>query len=242
MEEITMKKKILMIITIAALAAALTACQKAPAESADSDQTEAPSTQQPAEETGTEGEKNAEVVLAEKIYGEAAFAISLDENQWRDSSGTGYGWYIYQGAGEEVETVIIQDSNWAEGITDVEDVPAIVDERIDERLGERNAYLSYARSEDSREKVTVNGVEMLRVAGNITLDGSDDGTWLIEYDYVGYFFLANNSIGVRENCPSYLIALAKKTDAEDESYVYDQAVAEKNLALIDDIIQTYKVY
>ena len=231
-----------MIVTIAALAAALAACQKAPAESADSGQTDAPSAQQPAEETGTEGEKNAEVVLAEKIYGEAAFSISLDENQWRDSSGTGYGWYIYQGPGEEVETFIIHDSNWAEGITDVEDVPAIVEERIDERFSGHRGHQNYSRTENSREKVNVNGVDMLRITGTFTLEGSEPGTRVIDYDYIGYFFLANNSIGVRENCPSYLIALAKKTDFEDESYVYDQAVAEKNLALIDDIIQTYKVY
>lgn len=231
-----MKKKLLMIMTIAALAAALTACQKAPAESSDSGQSEAPSTQQPAEEGGAEDQDNEEVVLTEKVYGEAAFIIGLDQNQWNDASGTGYGWYYYSGTGKEVETVIIQDSNWAEGITDVEDVPAIVDERIDERLGERNAYLSYERSEDSREKVTVNGFDMLRVTGSINLDGTKP----ISYDYVGYFFLANCSVSIKENCPSYLIALAKKTDAEDESYVYDQAVAEKNLALIDDIIQTYR--
>lgn len=231
-----MKKKLLMIMTIAALAAALTACQKAPAESSDSGQAEVPSTQQPTEEGGAEKEENEEVVLSEKIYGDAAFIISLDQNQWRDSSGTGYGWYIYQGPGEEMETFIIQDSNWVEGITNAEDVPAIVDERIEERLGERNAYLSYERSEESRETVTVNGFDMLRVTGTICLDGTKP----LSYDYVGYFFLANSSVSISKNCPSYLIALAKKTDAEDESYVYDQAMAEKNLALIDDIIQTYR--
>ena len=237
-----MKKRILTFMLIAALAAALAACQKAPAEDTGSGEGAAPSTQQPADTAGAEEGENAEAVLEEKIYGEAAFAISIDENQWLDASGTGYGWYIYQGTGEEVETFIIQDGRWTEGVTNVEDVPAIVDEQIDERLSERNAYLSYERSEDSQEKVTVNGVDMLRVTGTICLNASDDGTENISYDYIGYFFLANNSIGVRENCPSYLIALAKKSDFEDESYVYDQAVAEKNLSLIDEIIQTYKVY
>lgn len=227
-----MKNKVSIILLALVMLFALTACRKAPAESSDSGQ----STQQPAEEGGAEDQDNEEVVLTEKVYGEAAFIIGLDQNQWNDASGTGYGWYYYSGTGKEVETVIIQDSNWAEGITDVEDVPAIVDERIDERLGERNAYLSYERSEDSREKVTVNGFDMLRVTGSINLDGTKPTS----YDYVGYFFLANSSVSIKENCPSYLIALAKKTDAEDESYVYDQAVAEKNLALIDDIIQTYR--
>ena len=237
-----MKKRILTFMLIAALAAALAACQKAPAEDTGSGEGTAPSTQQPADAAGAEEGENAEAVLVEKIYGETAFAISIDENQWLDASGTGYGWYIYQGTGEEVETFIIQDSNWEEGITSVEDVPAIVDEKIDKRFNERGGHPDYERSEDSREKVTVNGVDMLRLTGTLCLDVADDGTERLSYDYIGYFFLANNSIGVRENCPSYLIALAKKSDFEDESYVYDQAVAEKNLSLIDEIIQTYKVY
>ena len=118
----------------------------------------------------------------------------------------------------------------------------IIEARIDEQLNGYRGHQNYNRTEDSREQVNVNGVDMLRVTGTFTLEGSEPGTRVIAYDYIGYFFLANNSIGVRENCPSYLIALAKKSDFEDESYVYDQAVAEKNLSLIDEIIQTYKVY
>lgn len=237
-----MKKRILTFMLIAALAAALAACQKAPAEDTGSGEGTAPSTQQPADAAGAEEGENAEAVLVEKIYGETAFAISIDENQWLDASGTGYGWYIYQGTGEEVETFIIQDGSWTEGVTNVEDVPAIIEARIDEQLNGYRGHQNYNRTEDSREQVNVNGVDMLRVTGTFTLEGSEPGTRVIAYDYIGYFFLANNSIGVRENCPSYLIALAKKSDFEDESYVYDQAVAEKNLSLIDEIIQTYKVY
>ena len=232
-----MKKKLMILVMLSVLGITLIGCQKETVEKDGENNDVEQSTTD-----NTESENKPEQNLVEKIYGEAAFAITIDENQWRDASGTGYGWYNYQGDGEEVETFIIQDSNWAEGITDVEDVPNIVDERIDERLSGYRGHQSYNRTLDSKEKVTINGVEMLRATGTITLNGYDNGNRIIEYDYVGYFFLANNSLGIKKDCPSYLIALAKKTDFEDESYVYDEEVANKNLSLIDEIIKTYKVY
>ncbi len=231
-----MKKKLIILITLSLLGMTLIGCQKETVNDGINNDVEQSTTD------NTESENKPEQNLVEKIYGVTAFAISIDQNQWLDNSGTGYGWYYYKGTGKEVETIIIQDSNWEEGITSAEDVPAIVEEKIDERFNVHRGHQNYNRTEDSREQVNVNGVDMLRVTGTFTLEGSEPGTRVIAYDYIGYFFLANNSIGVRNNCPSYLIALAKKSDFEDESYVYDEDIANKNLSLIDEIIKTYKVY